>query len=321
MWQNPFNVETQVEYAVIVSTNDDPNNNGLGQRRVQIQPASLSSVTNTQSLPWMKVYSHHSQESSQQGGTIKSPHSYLPGNKILVRRATASGQDYEAVGNPGTISDFSMISSGVTSPDNYKWSADPAFGTSGKKTHDTTQVPTNVSYNNPTSPSFQSQFPHIRAKAFSLLKNSQFSQNAQRLFQQAQHIGPAGPDLNQITKLIQQFDPQGMAEATQNLNTVKMLDQMRTQMNQIPSLGSFTGNANQGIMTGLQSMIGSQGMQFFTQLIQMATQIGSNMNNHNASANTQNTPLTTSFSVDPITGEIIVSGPLAPIPDASVTTS
>lgn len=316
---NPFNIETNLEYAVVVSTNDDPASNGLGQRRVQIQPASLSSVINLQSLPWMKVYTHHSQESSQSGGTICSPHSYMEGNKILVRRPTASGQDYEAVGNPGTISDFASISSGVTSSTNYQWSSDPAFGTSGKKTQDATQLPSNPSYSNPSSPTYQSMFPHVRARAFAMLKNSQFAQQAQQLFQKAQNIGPAGPNLNKITQLIMQFDPQGQAEATQNLQTAQMLDQLRTQLNQIPGLGSFLGNAQQGIMTGLSSMIGSQGMQFFMSLISMATQIGSNMNNHNASANTANTSLLTSFSVA-ANGAVIVNGPLA-APVVQVVTS
>jgi hypothetical protein len=89
---NPYFNTSEHEYAVVSDSGaGDPTKQG----RLQISPQSLAGVDSS-SLPYAKVHNHHSQESP----TWNSQHSYKNGNMVKVRKV---GDEWEVVGNPGTI--------------------------------------------------------------------------------------------------------------------------------------------------------------------------------------------------------------------------
>ncbi len=310
------NFEQASCYAPIVDTNDP-----LKQGRVQICPPDLQNADRSK-WPWVKVISStDTQQFSSQGAIGSNPHSYNIGDNIMVNRPTASGQDWTVgySGNPGTIGDYAQNSTGNVSDANYNWQYSPYTTQNGKKTTDqvTTAAPGVVSYNSTQPPQMTSQYKHVRDRAQQKLQNSQFQQDATRLHKKAQHIGNA-VDKNKVTKLIQQKDPQGGAESSQNLQVAQMLDKARDSLNQIPGLNGMQKSIDGGLMSGLQSLIGGQLMGVFQQFMSMAQQAGQNMNNHNSNPQTNTNPYMTTFLLTE--NGIQISGPLAepgagPFPD------
>ena len=312
--QTSFEFEQRSVFCPVVSL-EDP----LKQGRVQICPGDMQNAPRN-TWPWVKVGSTNSQQSSQQGSTMRNAHSMRVGDQALFNMPTASGQDYTlgSAGHFGSVSDFSGLSKGNVDAQNYAYSGSPYMTDNGKKTIDQTTYPADgtTSYANPGTIETISMYMHVRDRAQQKLKNSQFQEDAMRLHKKAKHIGQS-MDKNKITKIIQQKDPQGQAESSQNIKVASMLDKARDSLNQIPSMNGFKDSVGGGIMNGIQSMIGGQAMGFLQQFISMATQAGQNMNNFNANANNANQPYLTDYVIDEL-GNIIQTGPTYSPPPSGV---
>ena len=285
-------IETDFEAAVVSSVADE-----TGQQRPTIQTASMMGLSPGQ-FPRAKAgVSSTNQTDPQNGSTATSPHGFMPGDNIFVRRSYSGGAEYEIVHHPGTIvGQGGGSSTGGTG--NFMWNSAPWMGNSQAK-----QIRKTTTYPSDGTPRIGGQNA-VQIQPYQDLQPNDVrgfvkrqmqetypdfgSKAADEFFGQQNADGSMGMALTSIidqtkngggmiTDMIQQLADKGMSEAQKNTQMAQGLGNLRKQLNQ-SDMGGLLSQANKGMIPNIQGVIG----QVFGQIMQMFQQVQQHAQNQNS---------------------------------------
>ena len=228
----PFNIETESEAAVVTRVADP-----LNQFRIQISPASLAQVAADQ-LPWARAYTNHTNVTGQQGGTMESTHSFMPGDMVYIERPTSSNREYmvtrghtntlqQGQGFGGNQSDYAYSGYHPTQD------AQTAKPMRTQATYPQDGMPT---WNNPGKIMFQLAQQSKDIRGYFKSKLQQYNglsdpKQWQGDQQGGQHILNSMAKGTPIPQVILQQDKTHYAEADHTSNPVQILQRLRQEIN------------------------------------------------------------------------------------------
>lgn len=296
-------LETDFEPGVVSSVADE-----TGQCRPTIQTPSMLGLAPNQ-FPRAKAGTRWDNQTSQDGSTATSPHGYMPGSNIFVRRSYSGGAEYEIVHAPGTMSGGGGGSSTGGAGD-FTWNSAPWMGNEqAKAIRQTTTYPSDGSptiggQNGVQIQTYQSQPNDVRGFVKYQMAQiyPQFGGEASQEFFGGQNSDGSGgmaimSIINQfqnagmpITDMIQQLQDQGMSEAQKNNQMAMALGNLRRQLNQ-SDMGGLPQQSNMGMIPNIQGIIG----QVFGQIMSMFQQYQQHASQQNSAPTNQ--PLNSIFSI------------------------